>query len=72
MLQNAFVDMENMFDMLHEPQEVKDEPDARALSINNATIQFDNVCFRYQPDMYVFLASSFFVFGFVILMPGKR
>ena len=48
MLQSAFVDMEHMFDMLEEPQEVKDAAGASSLSVKDGSIQFDNVSFEYN------------------------
>ncbi len=49
MIQQSFVDMENMFDLLKEDKEVEDEPGARDLNITKGMIEFNNVCFHYNP-----------------------
>ena len=48
MIQQAFIDMENMFDLLNEQQEVKDTPDAQNMIVTKGVIDFDNVCFHYD------------------------
>ena len=50
MIQQSFIDMENMLDLLMEKQEVKDDKQATELYISGGEISFDNVCFHYQPE----------------------
>jgi ATP-binding cassette subfamily B (MDR/TAP) protein 6 len=47
MIQQAFIDMENMFDLLKEKQEVVDIPNARCLQITDKKVTFKNVTFSY-------------------------
>ena len=46
-LQQAFVDMEHMFEMIEREPDVQDVPEAKQLSINKGGIRFDNVGFEY-------------------------
>ena len=48
MIQQAFIDMENMFELLDETQEVKDDPDAQQLCITKGMIEFNQVSFYYE------------------------
>ena len=50
MIQAAFVDMQNMFDMLDVDPEVKDIPNALPLSITRGCLEFKNVYFHYVPE----------------------
>ena len=50
MIQAAFVDMQNMFDMLDVDSEVKDIPNALPLSITRGQPEFKNVYFHYVPE----------------------
>ncbi|KAK4877976.1 hypothetical protein RN001_010482 [Aquatica leii] len=47
-IQNAFVDMENMLDLLHEQVEIANKPNANSLEIAQAHIVFKNVSFSYD------------------------
>ncbi|XP_066996490.2 ATP-binding cassette sub-family B member 6 [Anabrus simplex] len=60
-IQKNFVDMENMFDLLREEQEVADVPGAGALNVKNGVIQFNDVTFSYVPDRIVLNKISFSV-----------
>jgi ATP-binding cassette subfamily B protein len=57
----ALVDMESMFRLLHQPQEVKDKPDAPALVVSGGEIKFNNVVFAYDPERIVLKGISFTV-----------
>ncbi|XP_035688914.1 ATP-binding cassette sub-family B member 6, mitochondrial-like [Branchiostoma floridae] len=61
MIQAAFIDMENMFDLLKEKQEVKDIPGARSLVVTKGRIEFDNVSFYYQQERNILKDISFTV-----------
>lgn len=65
MIQKNFVDMENMFDLMREDQEVIDAPDAGTLAIIHGGIEFSNVSFGYQSERIVLKNISFSV------PPGK-
>lgn len=64
-IQKNFVDMENMFDLLKEEEEVVDAPGSAALLAAGGGIQFDNVSFGYTPEKIVLKNVSFHV------PPGK-
>ena len=46
-LQQAFVDMEQMFEMLEEEQDVRDQPHAGLLQVPKGEIRFEDVWFEY-------------------------
>ena len=49
MIQQSFIDMENMFDLLEEKQEVKDSEDAVEIEVSKGQVEFDDVHFHYDP-----------------------
>ncbi|KAK7109557.1 ATP-binding cassette sub-family B member 6-like [Littorina saxatilis] len=61
MIQQAFIDMENMFDLLAEDIEIKDIPDADRLDVVRGKIEFQNVSFRYDPSKPILKNISFTV-----------
>ncbi|XP_042321821.1 ATP-binding cassette sub-family B member 6 isoform X2 [Sceloporus undulatus] len=65
MIQSSFVDMENMFDLFDEEQEVKDEPGAGDLRFMTGRVEFENVHFGYVDGKEVLHDVSFTV------MPGQ-
>lgn len=61
MIQQAFVDMENMYDLLNEEQEVKDEPNAPELMVTKGMVEFNNVSFHYQSNAPILHDVTFVV-----------
>jgi len=57
----SLVDMDAMFRLLHQPQEVKDKPGAPDLAVHGGEIRFDNVVFSYEPARTVLKGISFTV-----------
>ena len=57
----ALVDMEAMFRLLNQPQEVRDKPGAKPLAVTRGEIRFDNVVFSYEPARTVLKGISFTV-----------
>ena len=55
----ALVDMDAMFRLLHQPQEVQDKPDAKPLVVSGGEIEFENVVFAYDPERIVLKGISF-------------
>jgi ATP-binding cassette subfamily B protein len=55
------VDMDAMFRLLHQPQEVTDKPGAKPLVVSGGEIKFDNVVFQYEPARTVLKGVSFTV-----------
>lgn len=58
-IQKNFLDMENMFDLLREEQEVIDAPGAGPLVITSGQVEFSNVTFGYQPEKIILKNISF-------------
>lgn len=58
-IQKNFIDMENMFDLLREEQEVIDAPGAGPLIVKRGQVEFSNVSFNYTPDRDVLRNISF-------------
>ncbi|XP_063595546.1 ATP-binding cassette sub-family B member 6-like [Penaeus indicus] len=65
MIQQNFVDMENMFDLLEEKQEILDKSDADVMVLPQGKIEFKDVSFHYSPDRPILKSVSFLV------EPGK-
>ena len=65
MIQQAFVDMENMFDLLDVEPEILDIPGAEAIDITGGQIEFKNVYFHYVPEKPILRDVSF------VVPPGK-
>ncbi|WP_372604600.1 ABC transporter ATP-binding protein/permease, partial [Actibacterium sp.] len=47
-IRQSLVDMGEMFELLEQPAEVTDKPDAPALRVNGGAIEMDNVFFGYE------------------------
>ncbi|XP_077978664.1 ATP-binding cassette sub-family B member 6-like [Glandiceps talaboti] len=65
MIQQAYVDMENMFDLLEVDQEIKDIPNAPDIQVTQGAVEFDNVSFSYTDAKPILRNVSFKV------NPGK-
>lgn len=61
MIQNNFIDMENMFELLDQPKDVSDQPDAPEINVTAGRICFDDVTFKYREDKEVLNNISFTV-----------
>ncbi|ALC45884.1 Hmt-1, partial [Drosophila busckii] len=60
-IQKNFVDMENMFDLLRENEEIVDAPGCAQLLTAGGSIDFSNVTFGYTPEKLVLRNVSFSV-----------
>lgn len=60
-IQKNFVDMENMFDLMKEEQEVIDAPGAGPLTVRKGSIEFNSVSFGYMPERLVLKNVTFTV-----------
>ncbi|QFT63252.1 ABC transporter ATP-binding protein/permease [Roseivivax sp. THAF30] len=49
-IRQALVDMGEMFDLLEQPADVKEKPDAAPLEISGGRVSFDDVRFSYDAD----------------------
>ena len=64
-IKQSLADMEEMFGLLEKEQEVADKPDAEPLKVNGGKIEFEAVCFDYNPNRRILTDVSFTV------PPGK-
>ncbi|WP_261110788.1 ABCB family ABC transporter ATP-binding protein/permease [Serratia quinivorans] len=58
-VRQALIDMENMFDLLQEEQEIVDRPDAKALHLTAGEVNFDSVSFGYDTRRPILKNVSF-------------
>jgi ABC-type transport system involved in Fe-S cluster assembly fused permease/ATPase subunit len=58
-VRQALIDMENMFDLLQEEQEIVDRPDATALQLRAGEVHFDSVSFGYDERRPILKNVSF-------------
>jgi ATP-binding cassette subfamily B protein len=58
-IRHALADMEKMFGLLHEHQEVADAPDAESLDPGNAEVRFEHVSFAYAPERQILFDVDF-------------
>lgn len=58
-IKHSLADMERMFGLLKESEEVADKPGAPALKIDQASIQLDHVNFGYEPNRQILFDVSF-------------
>ncbi|KAJ8980819.1 hypothetical protein NQ317_000552 [Molorchus minor] len=60
-IQKNFVDMENMFDLLREEQEIIDAPGAGPITVKRGSVEFNNVTFGYLPERLILKNVTFSV-----------
>ncbi|KAK7879929.1 hypothetical protein WMY93_033410 [Mugilogobius chulae] len=65
MIQTSFIDMENMFELFNEEEEVKDEVNAGNLNFQQGKVEFENVYFSYSSGKEILKDVSFTV------LPGQ-
>ncbi len=58
-IRQGLTDIEQMFDLLDEKQEVTDRPDAKTLQITTGAISFKDVHFAYDPERQILKGVSF-------------
>jgi len=64
-IRQSLVDMGQMFDLLEQPSEVSDAPDARAIKVTGGEVVFDDVRFDYESARAILKGVSF------TLKPGQ-
>ncbi len=57
-IRQALVDMGEMFDLLAQPQDVSDKPDAKPLNVTGGTVHLDGVSFAYSEDRQILKGVS--------------
>ncbi len=58
-IRQGLTDIENMFELLDVPPEVRDRDDANALAIGAGAVRFDDVHFAYDPARQILKGISF-------------
>lgn len=58
-IRQGIADIESMFELLSQPTEIVDAPDARPLSVTGGRVAFENVHFSYDPDREILRGVSF-------------
>jgi len=58
-IKRSLTDMDQMFGLLHEYTEIRDEENAKPLAVNGGEIEFDNVSFAYDERRSVLGGISF-------------
>jgi len=58
-IRHSLADMERMFGLLDQHEEIRDKPDARSLSVNGGAIRFENVDFGYNRNRQILHDVSF-------------
>ncbi len=59
MIQESFINMENMLDLMSEPEEVRDSPEALPIRAERGRIEFRSVGFHYAPERRILKDISF-------------
>uniref|UniRef100_A0AAZ3SPY2 ATP-binding cassette, sub-family B (MDR/TAP), member 6b n=1 Tax=Oncorhynchus tshawytscha TaxID=74940 RepID=A0AAZ3SPY2_ONCTS len=72
LIQSSFIDMENMFKILTEHKEVKDDVSATDLQLTTGEVKFQNVCFSYTEGNVILRGISFTVMaGQTVALVGQ-
>jgi ATP-binding cassette subfamily B protein len=58
-IKHSLADMEKMFSLLAENEEIKDKPNAADLAVGDAGIRFEQVNFNYEPERQILFDISF-------------
>ncbi|CDW57272.1 ATP binding cassette sub family B [Trichuris trichiura] len=65
LIQQSFIDMDNMFELFGQPSDVKDVDGAPAIVIRKGKVEFRDVSFGYVPDKIILQNVSF------VIQPGE-
>ena len=66
MIKQNIVDVESMFQLLSEQEDIQDTPDAKELALSRGEVRFDDVSFGYDKAIPILRHVSFTV------SPGKK
>ena len=58
-IRQGLADIEAMFQLLAQPAEIEDKPDARPLDISGPVLRFEDVRFHYDPDRAILKGVDF-------------
>ncbi len=57
-IRQSLVDMGEMFDLLEQPADVSDKPDAKELNVSGGAISLENLRFSYEPEREILKGVS--------------
>ncbi len=60
-VKQALINIENMFGLLDQPEEIRDAPNAQPLRVGGGEVRFDHVSFHYDPDREILCDVDFTV-----------
>ena len=60
-IKHSLADMEKMFKLLAENEEIKNKPDATELIPGDATVRFEGVNFSYEPNRQILFNVDFYI-----------
>ncbi|WP_410482352.1 ABCB family ABC transporter ATP-binding protein/permease [Ovoidimarina sediminis] len=60
-IRQSLIDMGEMFDLLEQPREIEDKPDANVLKVQGGSVEFDTVVFGYEAARPILKGISFTV-----------
>lgn len=58
-IRQGLADIEQMFELLEQPAEILDKPDAKPLVVDGSSLEFKDVHFHYDPDRAILKGVSF-------------
>lgn len=58
-IRQGLADIEQMFELLEQPAEIVDKPDAQPLVVDGSSLEFKDVHFHYDPDRAILKGVSF-------------
>ncbi|WP_237155228.1 ABCB family ABC transporter ATP-binding protein/permease [Oryzibacter oryziterrae] len=58
-IRQGIADLEQMFDLLDQPAEIVDAPDAKEIAVTGGAVRFEDVHFAYDPDRQILKGVSF-------------
>jgi len=58
-IKQGLIDIETMFALLLEPEEIADRPGAKPLRVTKGSVKFENVSFAYDPERQILKDVSF-------------
>ena len=65
-IKQGLIDIEAMFELLHQPPEIVDRPGAPDLEVTAGEVRFEDVHFSYDPEREILKGVSF------VVPPGKK
>jgi ATP-binding cassette subfamily B protein len=60
-VKQALINIEKMFNLLEEPEEIRDAPHAKPLAVAGAEVRFEHVSFHYDPDREILSDVDFVI-----------